>query len=224
MDIDLRTAGWMARCVGRGEFAPFTEEEIGEFRRRLGVRAVAPGGSLLRQGEPSEHIGIIVSGEVELFHRRGPRRVVLQVLRPGDVYGDVPFLCALPMPYGARALTEGSVIDVPHAVFWALLEQRPQVARRLLFSLASRLERMQRRLLALTSGDLAHQVGWLLLDETGPHPATVRLSQATIAELLGTTRPSVNRALRTLASQGYVRLSYRQIAVIDPEGLDRALA
>ena len=223
MQTTTQHAGWMARCVGRGELAPFSEIEIAELERVIGARHAAAGTPLLEQGSDADHIGIITSGEVELTHRRRGRREVLQVLHPGDVYGDIPLLCSLPTPFGARAASDVAVIELDVARFWALLEQRPQVCRRMLFSVASRLERMQRRLLTVTAGDLTHQVAALLLDETGPDAGIVPLSQSKIAELLGATRPSVNRVLKAMEAAGQLRLGYRHIEVLDPPGLERAL-
>ena len=78
-------------------------------------------------------------------------------------------------------------------------------------------------MLTVTAGDLTHQVAALLLDETGPEAGGVPFSQGTIAELLGATRPSVNRVLKTLEAAGHLRLSYRRIEVLDPQGLELAL-
>ncbi len=223
MQSQAQHTGWMARCVGRGELAPFSDTEIAELERVIGVRRVTAGSPLLEQGSDADHIGIITSGEVELTHRRRGRREVLQVLHPGDVYGDIPLLCGLPTPFGARAASDVAVIELDAARFWALLEQRPHVCRRVLFSVASRLERMQRRLLTVTAGDLTHQVTALLLDETGSEGGVVPFSQSTIAELLGATRPSVNRVVKALEATGHLRVSYRRIEVLDPQGLERGL-
>jgi CRP-like cAMP-binding protein len=49
----------------------------------------------------------------------------------------------------------------------------------------------------------------------------VRLPQATLAQLLGATRPAVNRILKTLETDGLIRLGYREIEVADPRALER---
>ncbi len=210
-----RNAAWMARCVGRGELAPFSEAEITELIAVVGVTRYAAGAPLMQPGQQVAQIGLIVSGEVELYRRKTMRRVVLQVLRDGDVFGDIPVLCGKPAPFGARALTDVEAIMFEAPALWQLLERNPQATRRFLFSLASRLERMQRRLLELTAGDLRHQVAALLVDETDDERATVRLSQSTIAELLGATRPSVNRVLKQLETDGILDLAYRRVEVAD---------
>src|SRR5919106_5507025 len=154
-------------------------------------------------------IGIIERGEVELSHRAGIRRVVLQILRDGDLLGDVPFFCRLPSPFTARALTEVMLIRLDRPSLDQLLAARPALAQRFLYSLASRLDRMQQRLLQLAGGDLRRQLASLLLGETADAQPVVRLPQATLAQLLGATRPAVNRILKALEAEGLIRLGYR---------------
>lgn len=216
MRAPLREAAWMARCIGRGDLAPFTEAEVAGLVEVLGVRSVEAGGPLMHEADPVQAIGLILDGDVELTRRHGVRRVILQVLHSGDVYGDIPFLCDMPPPFSARALTAVEVVEIDAEHFWALLEHRPEVARRFLFSVASRLQRMQQRLLELMSGDLRHQVASLLLDETGGAAGIVPLTQTVIAEMLGAGRSNVNRALKALEEEGAVALGYRRIEVVGP--------
>lgn len=220
----LRHAAWMARHLGRGDLFPFTPQEVTELASTIGVDRVEPGTRLLAAGGPVEFIGIVEQGEVELSHRAGLRRVVLQILRDGDLLGDVPFFCRLPAPFTARALTEVMLIRLDRTSLDRLLAGRPALAQRFLYSLASRLDRMQRRLLQLTGGDLRQQVASLLVDESGDAHGVVRLPQSTLAELLGATRPAVNRILKALEADGLIRLGYREIEVSDPRALERAAA
>ena len=219
----LRHAAWMARHLGRGDLFPFTPEEVAELAATIGVETVEAGTRLLGTGGPVEFIGIIERGEVELSHRAGIRRVVLQILRDGDLLGDVPFFCRLPAPFTARALTEVMLIRLDRSSVDRLLAARPAVAQRFLYSLASRLDRMQQRLLQLTGGDLRQQVASLLLDEAG-EGRLVRLPQATLAQLLGATRPAVNRILKALEAEGLIGLGYRQVKVVRPEALEQVAA
>ncbi len=219
--VMLRHAAWMARHLGRGDLFPFTDDEVGELAATIGVERVEPGTRLLGTGGPVEFIGIIERGEVELSHRRGLRRVVLQILRDGDLLGDVPFFCRLPAPFTARALTDVMLIRLDRPSVDRLLAARPALAQRFLYSLASRLDRMQQRLLQLTRGDLRQQVASLLVAESGEAQAAVRLPQATLAELLGATRPAVNRILKALEADGVIRVGYREIVVAEPRALQR---
>jgi CRP/FNR family transcriptional regulator, cAMP and macrophage regulator len=217
----VRHAAWIARSLGRGDLFPFTPEDVAELAERIGFATYEPGTRLLAPGGPVEWIGLIEYGEVELSHRSGVRRVVLQILRDGDLLGDVPYFCRLPSPYTARTLTEVMLIRLERRDLEGLLASHPMIAQRFLYSLASRLERMQRRLLQLTGGELRTQVAALLLDEAGADSEPVRLPQATLAELLGARRPSVNRVLKQLEAEGTIRLTYRQVNILDAAALAR---
>jgi CRP/FNR family transcriptional regulator, cAMP and macrophage regulator len=217
----VRHAAWIARSLGRGDLFPFTPEDVAELAERIGFATYEPGTRLLAPGGPVEWIGLIEYGEVELSHRSGIRRVVLQILRDGDLLGDVPYFCRLPSPYTARTLTEVMLIRLERRDLEGLLATHPMIAQRFLYSLASRLERMQRRLLQLTGGELRTQVAALLLDEAGADSEPVRLPQATLAELLGARRPSVNRVLKQLEAEGTIRLTYRQVNILDAAALAR---
>ena len=59
-----------------------------------------------------------------------------------------------------------------------------------------------------------------LLGEEADAKGEVRLSQTTIATLLGVSRQSVNEALGRLREQGAVETGYRQIRVTDPDRLE----
>jgi CRP-like cAMP-binding protein len=217
----LRHAAWIARSLGRGDLFPFTPEDVAELAQRIGFATYEAGTRLLAPGRLVEWIGLIEYGEVELSHRSGVRRIVLQILRDGDLLGDVPYFCRLPSPYTARTLTEVSLIRLEREDLEALLASHPMIAQRFLYSLASRLERMQRRLLQLTGGELRTQLASLLLDEAGVDSEPVALPQATLAELLGARRPSVNRVLKELEARGMIRLGYRRVDILDAAALAR---
>jgi CRP-like cAMP-binding protein len=83
------------------------------------------------------------------------------------------------------------------------------------------LEATQRSLIRLMNRTVLEQVAGLLLDEQDRF-GEVRLSQATIAELLGASRQSVNEALGRLKDSGSIDTGYRRISVLDSGGLSAA--
>ena len=216
-------AAWIARALGRGVLAPFSDDDVAELAAFIGVSRIGAGTPLLQQGKPVRSIGIIQGGSVGLYHRAGLRRVMIQILREGDVLGDLPYFCKIDAPFTARSISDVTLLELEEEVLERLLATRPALSRRFLFSLASRLERMQRRLLELTQRDLRGQIASLLLDETERQQRVIALPQATLAELLGAARPSVNQVLKGLEEEGLVRLAYRRVEVLDPSGLQRLL-
>ncbi len=208
-----REAAWMARCVGRGEWAPLADADLTDLGARLESKTFTRGGLLFPQGAPPDGVWIVRSGRVELSHREGRRRMVLRYLRPGDVDGDIGQILGLPRPYAGRAVDEVRALFLSSANFESLIATHPALARRWLSSVAARLMFSQQRVLQLSSGDLHRQVAMLLLDESDG--GVVELPQQSLAALLGATRSAVNRVLRDFERSQVVTLGYGRVEIID---------
>lgn len=214
-----REAAWLARCVGRGEWAPLFDEDIAELGQRLERVSFGSGALLFAQGTIPDAVWVLRTGRVELSRRDGQRRLILQILRPGDVDGDIGLILQMPFPYSAHAIDHGEALRLSARDFEWLISARPALARRWLSSVAVRLTVAERRILQLAGRDLKVQLANLLLDEE--RDGSVPLPQESLAALLGARRPSVNKALRDLERAGILELSYRCVDIVDRSGLAR---
>jgi CRP-like cAMP-binding protein len=124
----IRHAAWIARCLGRGELAPLRNEDIEVLAGEL---------------TETRH-----AGGTELYGRQ----VTLQLLRAGDVFGDIPVIAHVPLPFDARALEASVVLSIDAETLWRILEQRPRLARRWMVSIALRMAEVQARLVAVAGG------------------------------------------------------------------------
>lgn len=213
----LRHAAWIARCLGRGDLAPLGEDDVAELAAELGEQRYAAGTVLFRMGEAPARVHIVRSGMVELSRTLQGRKAVLQILRPGDVVGDVPLIVRMPEPYDARALADSLVLAIDSVTLFSLLDRRPRLARRWLVSVALRAADTQGRLVDLLAGGLEAQVAAVLVRQEDH--GFVHLSQGVLAELVGGRRTSVNRVLKRLERDGLVRVHYGQVEVLDPVAL-----
>ena len=212
-EAQIRQAAWVARCVGRGQAAPLRPEDVTALASTLAVRTFRPGAALFHVGEQPPGVWIIREGRVELSVGAGRRRAVVQLLRPGDVDGDIQLLLEMPLPYTARALSETTCLFLSREDFEQLLATRPGIARRWLSSVAQRLAASQGRILALLGGSLAAQAARLLAEEAVD--GRVELPQRTLAAMLGVARPSLNKVLKDLERDGLIRIGYSTIEVPD---------
>lgn len=184
----------------------------------MGSEAVAGGTFVFREGEDSARIHVVRSGGIELSRLLGGRRVTLQVLRPGDVFGDVPAFLGAPEPFDARAIGDSTLLSLDAEALFELLQTRPMIARRWFVSMAERMAGLQSRLIDLLAGGLEAQLASVLLrhaDSVGE----VKITQKDLASMLGVQRSSVQRVLKELESAGLVELGYRRITLTDSGGL-----
>lgn len=212
-DAQIRHAAWVARCVGRGAAAPLLRDDVAALAGTLETRQFDPGAVVFAAGEPSTGVWIVRQGLIELAVGSGRRRVVVDVLRTGDVDGDIALLLAMPTPYTARALGESTCLYLDRPAFEELLATRPNIARRWLSSVAQRVSAGQNRLVAMLGQPLSGQVAQLLIDEAVD--GTVPLAQRTLAAMLGVQRPSLNKILKEFERDGLIAVRYAEIELID---------
>ncbi len=208
---------WLGSCLGRGDLAPVSCTDLEELATELQERRYAGGTTIYERNQLPDHVYVLRSGTVELARDIGGRQVVVQLLRPGSVFGDIPLFLRTGEPTAARAVEDSSVLTIDSLTLFTMLGQRPLLARRWLVSVAQRMAEMQDRVSDLLSGSLDCQVASWLLREAGSDGVTV--SQQTLARLLGARRTSVNQSLRRLESSGLIETGYRSLAVRDADGL-----
>jgi CRP-like cAMP-binding protein len=216
-DDAVREAAWIARCVGRIETAPLSESDLSALASYLSRREIDRGGLLFAAGKVPDGVWIIRDGTIELSVGAGRRRQVVQLLRAGDVDGDVQLILGMPFPYTARAASPAQALFLASDSFERLLAERSMVARRWLSSVATRVVRSQARILGLLGKSLTAQAARLLIDEATD--GRIRLPQRTLAAMLGVHRPSLNKVLKDLERGSLVRVGYSEIEILDPEGL-----
>lgn len=213
-----RYGTWLACCLSRGREAPLHAGDVEQLANEMGEQAYAGGTFVFRHGDSAARVHVVRSGSVELSRVVNGRRVTLQLLRPGDVFGDVPALLGQPEPFDARAVEDCSVLSMEAPALFELLQTRPLVARRWFVSLAERMAGLQDRLVDLLASGLESQLASVLLREAGADDI-VSLTHGQLAELLGVPRSSVQRVLKSLEAAGLVALRYRKIELLDHAGL-----
>lgn len=210
-------AEWISRCFGRPELAPLGADDVAALAVLLQEDHCPAGATVFRIGDAPARIRIVRHGAVELSRELNGRRIVLQILRPGDAVGDVGVFLRITAPYEGVALEDTVMLSMDSVRFHRLLEERPRLASRWMTSVASRLVSYQARLLEVLAGGLDAQIASVLVRRA--ERGLVNLSQNNIAELVGGNRSSVNRILKRLEEQQLLRVHYGQIELLDEQTL-----
>ena len=214
-----RDAKWIAQHLGRPGLAPLEPDDIDELTALLGEEHFPAGTTVFRIGDAPTRVGIIRRGALELSRELNGRRVVLQILRPGDAVGDIGVFLRLTAPYDGIALEDTVILTIDSVQFHRLLEERPRLALRWLNALSSRLVSYQARVTELLAGGLEAQVASVLVRRADQ--GVVNLKQSSLAELVGGGRTSVNRVLKRFEEQNLVRVRYGQVELVDEVGVAR---
>src|SRR5438874_170892 len=89
--------------------------------------------TLFRAGEPGESLFLVRTGEVELFIKDTTgQKIILDITRPGDFFGEIALLDAGPRTATALALTETELIELDRDDLTLLFQRKPEAALHML--------------------------------------------------------------------------------------------
>lgn len=211
-------------------FAELNDQSYLAVRERMQESTYRRGEEIFREGAPGDRLYVIGAGKVKLGHTAPDgREHLLAILGPGEILGEVSLYDPGPRTATATALAKTSVVELQHTDLLRVLDARPEISQHLLRSLALRLRRTNNKLSDLIFSDVPGRVARSLLDlgarfgqqtERGLR-VTHDLTQEELAQLVGATRETVNKALAEYSSRGWLQLDGRSVVLLDIPKLRR---
>ena len=211
-------------------FAALDDEDASALMASMTPVTLARGHTLFHEGEAGDRLYVVVSGKVKLGRTSSDgRENLVTVLGPGEMLGELSLFDPGPRSLSATAVSDSELAGLGHADLAAFLNGRPEVARQLLQALARRLRRTNDTLADMVFSDVPGRVAKALLDlsrrfgrqtEQGVMVAH-ELTQEELAQLVGASRETVNKALADFAGRGWLRLEARAVCLLDVERLSR---
>lgn len=194
--------------------------------RRAVIRTMPAGTPLMHEGDPTDHVLVLLSGWVRVYtNARDGQVVLLSLCGPGEVIGDLAALQGWPRTATVTTLQETEFAQFTHEGFLACLQDRAAVGVALLRQLAVRMRKAEGARIDSATMDVAQRVAALLVrlaDLHGsPSPQGVvvgmPLTQQDIANSIGGSRRAVARALKAFRDRGMLVTGRRTFVV---SGLD----
>jgi CRP/FNR family cyclic AMP-dependent transcriptional regulator len=196
-----------------------------------GRRRRHPAGSILFfEGDPAHDVLLVLEGEVKLERTVADRSMILDVLGPGEWFGEMGVLEGGTRSATATTLTATELSVVGATAFTDLLGEHPGMVAELLAVTGRRLARTSRHQAELGATDAMGRVCGRLVEmaerygRRSVEGVTIRspLSQADIAAWAGISRESVVKSLSTLRELGWVRTRGRRLTLLELDaGRDR---
>lgn len=214
----LRSNRWLARC------GPDLQAHLLESGRRLHL---AEGQALFERGGVPQGLCCVLSGALRVgtLGRDGGVSL-LAYLEPGQWFGEISLLDGLPRTHDAVAEGATEVWLLAQTPLQAWLDAHPQHWRDIAVLACAKLRmsfevlediaqlpleaRLAKRLVMVARGYDA---------EGAPARQRIRLPQEQLALMLGVSRQTVNKALKSLAAEGLLALHYGEIELLDPAAL-----
>jgi CRP/FNR family cyclic AMP-dependent transcriptional regulator len=196
----------------------------------MNAQRLERGDVLFHEGDQGDRLYVIGEGKIKLGRTSTDgRENLLAILGPGEMFGELSLFDPGPRTATATAVAETQLLSMSNEQLREFLHQRPGVAATLLAALARRLRRTNDVLADLVFTDVPGRVAKALLDLAGRFGRPVEdgilvahdLTQEELAQLVGASRETVNKALADFASRGWLRLEARAVLLIEVERLRR---
>ena len=209
------------------DMEPAAARALSEQLRR---RTVSRGTVVFNEGEQGDTLFILLAGKIKISRASADgRENMIALLGPGDLFGELSLFDPGPRTATAAALTDAELAALHHDALRPWLSTHPQVAERLLRVLARRLRRTNDAMADLVFTDVPGRVAKALLGLSerfgvkDPEGLRVKhdLTQEELAQLVGASRETVNKALADFAGRGWLRLDGRAVVLLDVERLTR---
>jgi CRP/FNR family transcriptional regulator len=190
-------------------------------------RSFPKGARVFHEGDRTDACYVIRAGEVRVTreHPDG-RAIALATLGPGELVGELAMLDGGVRSASVEALTDVDLLAVSAADMKGLLERNAEITAKLVIALTKRLRETNERISRQSFQTVPSRVAGVLsqLDseenaEQGRDGVTIRMNQADLAQLAGTSRESVSRFLAVLERAGVVRVGRGRVTVLEPHRL-----
>jgi CRP/FNR family transcriptional regulator, cyclic AMP receptor protein len=171
---------------------------------------------------------VVIDGKMKLTRAAADgRENLLSVIGPSEMFGELSLFDPRPRTASAIAVTECRLAGLGHDDLRPWLTGHPEVAVQLLRALAQRLRKTNDVMADLVFTDVPGRVAKALLDlaERFGQPSDVGLhvhhdlTQEELAQLVGASRETVNKALADFAARGWLRIEARAVVILDIERL-----
>jgi CRP/FNR family transcriptional regulator, cyclic AMP receptor protein len=208
-------------------FSELSQEDLEAISRVAVPRSYPKGVRVFHEGDRSDACYIVRSGDLRVTreHPDG-RAIALATLGPGDIFGELAMLDREARSASVEALSECRLLALPAGDVRRLLQASSEITVKLVVALTRRLreanERIARQSFQTVPSRVAGVLSQLIAEETpfeGRDGVTIRMTQADLAQLAGTSRESVSRFLATLERAGVVRVGRGRVTVIEPRRL-----
>jgi CRP/FNR family transcriptional regulator len=208
-------------------FSELSSEDVERISRVAVPRSYPKGVRVFHEGDHSDACYIVRSGDLRVTreHPDG-RAIALATLGPGDIFGELAMLDGEARSASVEALSDCELLALPAGDVRRLLRGSSEITVKLVVALTRRLrdanERIARQSFQTVPSRVAGVLSQLIAEEAaleGREGVTIRMTQADLAQLAGTSRESVSRFLAVLDRARVVRVGRGRVTVLEPRRL-----
>ena len=192
-------------------FACLLETQFEQLARMAVPRKVARNTTIVRAGDSTDSLFVMVSGSAKVLNRdEEGREVILTLLGAGECFGEMGLIDGSPRSADVIANESCELLMIAKRDFVHALADNFDLCLSIMKSLVLRLRDANRKIESLALMDVYGRVAKLLLDlsvvEGGRRVIVRKVSKQDMAKMVGASREMVSRVMKDLEGSGYIRV------------------
>jgi CRP/FNR family transcriptional regulator len=208
-------------------FSTLTDDEFNQLAHIFVVRSYRKNQIIFLEEETGSYMYLVLSGKVKVSKAgAGGKETILAIHRAGDFFGEMSLLDGKTAPATVSAMEDSKIISVSGADFHKYLLHNEKVMLQIINVLCARLRQVwQTQSLSSGTADARIRMGlYQLAKKHGIRDARgtiidLKITHQELAEMVGTSRETVTRALAQLRKQGIVAIEQRRMTLLDTQAL-----
>jgi len=205
-------------------FWDLNENDLGHIADKMIAKHFENGNYIFLEDSEGEQCFFVLEGSVKVTRlSKDGREVILAMLNEGDFFGEMSLLDGESRSANVIALEKTKVLTLDRNDFIAVVNDYPQIAVQLLKELARRLRKSDRQIASLSLSDAEKRIALCIIrfaDEQGViQNGKVSIPktpiQQDIANMAGTSRETVSRALGLLEKEDLIERDGRELIILD---------
>jgi len=205
-------------------FWDLDEDELGHIADKMVAKHFENGNYIFLEDSEGEQCFFVLEGSVKVTRlSKDGREVILAMLNEGDFFGEMSLLDGESRSANVIALEKTKVLTLDRNDFISVVNNYPQIAVQLLKELARRLRKSDRQIASLSLSDAEKRIALCIIrfaDEQGViQNGKVNIPktpiQQDIANMAGTSRETVSRALGLLEKEDLIERNGRELIILD---------
>jgi CRP-like cAMP-binding protein len=202
-------------------FCDLDPEAFDQLCRYAKHSTLKRGTTIVSKGDPGNSLIAVISGTVKIsVSSADGRSAILNMIGPGEIFGEVAVLDGQPRTADATANTNCEIFVIDRREFLPFVRSQPELAMKFIELLCARLrwtsDQVEEVILQNLPGRLASALIRLTeKHKLAPGGRTIAVTQQEISEMVGMTRESINKQLRIWSARNWVRLEHGAIVVLD---------
>ena len=205
-------------------FWDLDKTELGYISDKMVSKKFENGNLIFLEESEGKNLFFVVEGSVKVTRlSKDGREVILAMLNAGDFFGEMSLLDGEARSANVIALEKTEVLSLNRDDFLDVLHDYPKIAIQLLKEMTSRLRKSDRQIVSLSLSDAEKRIALCIVrfaDEQG----LIKNGQVTIpkipiqqdiANMAGTSRETVSRAMSLLTEEKYIERNGKELKILN---------